>query len=71
MPNLKLYSSREAISYIKLLNAPFVVLSIYDDSPVGTVLVQSPAAGAEPTEDAVIMLVVSQGPRPDETTGQN
>ena len=71
LPDLKIYSSREAISYIKLLNAPFVVLSIYDDSPVGTVLVQSPSAGAEPTEDAVIMLVVSRGPRPDGTASQN
>ncbi|MCY3733814.1 MAG: hypothetical protein OXG42_05995, partial [Chloroflexi bacterium] len=71
LPDLRVYSSREAINYVKLLNAPFTVLSIYDDSPVGTVLVQSPAPGAEPTEDAVIMLVVSLGPRPDGTAGGN
>ncbi len=71
LPDLQIYSSREAVNYVKLLNAPFVVLSIYDDSPVGTVLVQSPPAGAEPTEDAVIMLVVSRGPRPDSTAGNN
>lgn len=71
LPDLRVYSSREAINYVKLLNAPFTVLSIYDDSPVGTVLVQSPAPGAEPTEDAVIMLVVSLGPRPNGTGGGN
>ncbi len=71
LPNLQIYSAREAGNYVKLLNAPFVVLSIYDDSPAGTVLVQSPAPGAEPTEDAVIMLVVSLGPRPVATSGGN
>lgn len=71
LPDLRIYSAREAVNYVKLLNAPFTVLSIYDDSPVGTVLVQSPAAGAEPTEDAVILLVVSLGPRPDGSAGGN
>ncbi len=64
LPDLKALSSREAINYVKLLNAPYVVVSIYDDSPVGTVLEQSPAAGVQPVEDAVITLVVSRGPRP-------
>ena len=67
LPDLRTLTSREAINYIKLLNAPYVVLSIYDDSPVGTVLEQSPAPGAEPDEDAVITLVVSRGPRPGAT----
>ena len=64
LPDLRAYSSREAINYVKLLNAPYVVVSIYDDSPVGTVLEQSPAPGAQPQEDAVVTLVVSRGPRP-------
>ena len=64
LPDLREFSSREAISYIKRLNAPYVVVSLYDDSPVGTLLEQSPAAGIEPAEDAVITLIVSRGPRP-------
>ena len=68
LPDLRQFTSREAVSYIKLLNAPYVVVSIYDDSPVGTVLEQSPAPGAEPPEDAVITLVVSRGPRPGAST---
>ncbi|MYG91036.1 MAG: PASTA domain-containing protein [Chloroflexi bacterium] len=68
LPDLRQFTSREAVSYIKLLNAPYVVVSIYDDSPVGTVLEQSPAPGANPPEDAVITLVVSRGPRPGAST---
>ena len=69
LPDLRQFSSREAHSYIKLLNAPYVVISVFDDSPVGTVLEQSPAPGVQPPEDAVITLVVSRGPRPGDTTG--
>ena len=77
LPDLRSLTSREAVNYLKLLNAPYVVLSVYDDSPLGTVLEQSPAPGASPPEDAVITLVVSRGPRPgasqdtssDSTTG--
>ncbi len=68
LPDLRTLTSREAINYVKLLNAPYVVVSIYDDSPVGTVLEQSPGPGAEPPEDAVITLVVSRGPRPGTST---
>ena len=64
LPDLSQFSSREAISYVNLLNAPFVIVSVYDDSPVGTLLEQSPAPGEEPAEDAVITLVISGGPRP-------
>jgi len=69
LPDLLQFSSREAINFIKRLNAPYVVISIYDDSPLGTVLEQSPAPGAQPLEDAVITLVVSRGPRPGASTG--
>ena len=64
LPDLRAFTSREAINFIKLLNAPYVIVSIYDDSPLGTVLEQSPAAGTQPPEDAVVTLVVSRGPRP-------
>ena len=64
LPDLLQFTSREAINYVKTLNAPYVVVSLYDDSPVGTLLEQSPAAGAQPPQDAVITLVVSLGPRP-------
>ena len=64
LPDLTLFSSRQAINHVKLLNVPYVVISVYDDSPAGTVLEQSPAAGVEPHEDAVVTLVVSRGPRP-------
>jgi cytoskeletal protein RodZ len=68
LPDLRDFTSREAVNYVKLLNAPYMVVSIYDDSPVGTVLEQSPAPGAQPPEDAVITLVLSRGPRPGATT---
>lgn len=75
LPDLLTYDSRQAINYVKLLDVPYVVISIYDDTPVGTVLEQSPPPGAEPPEDAVITLVVSRGPRPgvtaDASTGQD
>ena len=64
LPDMRQLSSREAINYIKLLNAPYVVIGIFDDSPVGTVLEQSPAAGVNPPQDAVITLVISRGVRP-------
>ena len=64
LPDLRQLNSLEAVNYIKRLNAPYVVVSVYDDSPVGAVLEQSPAPGASPPEDAVITLVVSLGPRP-------
>lgn len=69
LPDLTQYSSREAVSYVKLLRAPYVVVSIYDDSAVGTVLEQSPGPGVEPPEDAVVTLVVSRGPRPGTSAG--
>ena len=69
LPDLRALTSREAVNYIKLLDAPYVVVSVYDDSPVGTVLQQSPAPGVEPIEDAVITLVVSRGTRPGAQTG--
>ena len=67
LPDLRALTSREAVNYIKLLDAPYVVVSVYDDSPVGTVLQQSPSPGVEPVEDAVITLVVSRGVRPGAT----
>ncbi len=67
LPDLIQYTSREAINYIKTLGAPYIVVSVYDDSPLGTVLAQSPGAGAPPPEDSVITLVVSRGPRPGTT----
>lgn len=69
LPDLRHYTSREAINYVKLLNVPFMRVSIYDDSPEGTVLEQSPAPGVQPPEDAVVTIVVSRGPRPDASTG--
>lgn len=68
LPDLTLFPSRQAINHVKLLNVPYVVIRVYDDSEVGTVLEQSPAAGAEPDEDAVVTLVVSRGPRPGLTS---
>lgn len=67
LPDLSQFTSREAINYVNLLNAPFVIVSVYDDSPVGTLLEQTPAPGVEPGEDAVITLVISGGPRPGAT----
>ena len=67
LPDLRQFTSREALSFIKLLNVPYVVVSVYDDTPLGTVLEQSPAAGAAPPEDSVVTLVVSRGPRPGAT----
>ncbi len=67
LPDLGQFSSREAINYVKLLNAPFVIVEVFDDSPEGTLIEQSPAPGAEPEEDAVITLVISSGPRPGAT----
>ncbi len=69
LPDLTLFPSRQAINHVKLLNAPFVVVSVYDDSEVGTVLEQSPPPGETPHEDAVVTLVVSRGPRPGATGG--
>lgn len=71
LPDLRQFSEREAINYVKLLNAHYVVISIYDDSPVGTMLEQWPPVGVEPPEDAVITLLVSLGPRPGPTAGEN
>ncbi|MCY3558094.1 MAG: helix-turn-helix domain-containing protein [Chloroflexi bacterium] len=64
LPDLTQLTSRQAVNHVKLLNVPYVLISVYDDSPAGTVLEQSPAAGVEPHEDAVVTLVVSRGPRP-------
>ncbi len=64
LPDLTLLGSRQAISHVRLLNVPYVVITVYDDSEVGTVIEQSPQPGVEPHEDAVVTLVVSRGPRP-------
>lgn len=69
LPDLTQLSEREALNHIRQLDAPYVVITIYDDSPAGLVIEQSPAPGAEPAEDAVITLVVSRGPRPSSAAG--
>ncbi len=71
LPDLTLVSPRQAINHVKLLNVPYVVISVYDDSESGTVLEQSPPPGAEPHEDAVVTLVVSRGPRPGVSGGES
>lgn len=69
LPDLTAFNAGQAINYIKLLNAPYVIVSVYDDLPVGSVLDQSPSVGADPHADDVITLVVSRGPRPTSSTG--
>ena len=64
LPDLRQYSAREAVNYVKLTGAPYVVVEVYDETVAGTVLEQSPNAGIPLSTSSVVTLVVSAGPRP-------
>ncbi len=64
LPDLRQYSAREATNYVKLTGTPYIVIEVYDETPAGVVLEQSPSAGVPLSTSSVVTLVVSMGPRP-------
>ena len=67
LPDLRAYSARDAVSYVQLSGAPFVVIGVYDDSAAGTVIEHTPPPGSTLSADQAVTLVVSRGPRPGTT----
>lgn len=63
LPDLLQYTAREAINYVQNTGAPFVVFTVYDDTPAGTVIEQAPAPGEQIASDGAVTLVISRGPR--------
>lgn len=63
LPDLRQYTAREAINYVQNTGAPFVVITVYDESPAGAVIEQTPGPGAQIASDGAVTLVISRGPR--------
>lgn len=70
LPDLRTVTAREAINYVQNTGAPFVIFTVYDEAPAGTVVEQSPPPGSQIPSDGAVTLVISRGPRtPPATTG--
>ena len=63
LPDLLQYTAREAINYVQNTGAPFVIFTVHDEAPAGTVIEQAPAAGEQIPSDGAVTLVISRGPR--------
>lgn len=64
LPDLRQFSAREAVSYVQLTGAPYVIIEVYDETAAGTIIEQAPGAGLVLTTNSVVTLIVSMGPRP-------
>ena len=63
LPDLRRYTAREAINYVQNTGAPFVVITVHDESEAGSVIEQAPAPGSQIASDGAVTLVISRGPR--------